>query len=263
MMITWRNSLPRTIKNLTQNCEWQPISEGESDADVILLVGEDIRYLKVSSHKAQYPVRNDYERLNWLSGRILVPEILAYEESETQQFLLMAELKGIFPFHDDLDWSPQERITFLAQAARKFHALSIEDCPFRNTIEGQLAVAEVNIDLGRVRADLFEPQYQGRDPSDLYEKLVSLKPENQDWVVIHGDMYPLNIRADAETHELLGYIDVGDAAVADPYTDFAPIVNAIKWHFGEEWILYFFEAYGGIEPDWDKLRFYQLLNEFF
>lgn len=261
IMLTWQKKLPKSIKTLIGGDTWQTLSEGESDAEVIRLTGNIVRYLKVTAHDAQFPVKNDYERLNWLSGRIAVPEILAYEETETYQFLLMSEIAGIFPFHDDLDWSAQARIEFLAKAAHEFHSIPIESCPFRQSIEQQLATAKENVDLGRVRTDLFEPQYQGREPANLYAELLALKPDSQEWLMTHGDLYPLNIRADAKTHALLGFIDVGAAAIADPYTDFAPIANAIKWHFGESWIRVFFEAYA-VEPDWDKLHFFQLLNEF-
>jgi aminoglycoside phosphotransferase len=261
-MSNWQSTLPQSIKILIESADWQAISEGESDADVIRLVDDTTRYLKVSRHDAQFTVKTDYERLNWLSGKIAVPEILAYEESQNYQFLLMSEIAGIHPFHDALGWSPQERIGLLAKASRQFHAIPIDHCPFRQSIDEQLAAAKHNVDTGRIRTDLFDPPYQGRDPANLYEELALLKPKTQDWAMTHGDLYPLNIRTDAQTHELLGFIDVGGAALADPYTDFAPIANAIHWHFGKAWISYFFEAFG-IEPNWDKLQFFQLLNEFF
>jgi aminoglycoside 3'-phosphotransferase-2 len=72
----------------------------------------------------------------------------------------------------------------------------------------------------------------------------------------------MNIIAEPQSHALLGFIDVGGLAIADRYSDLAPIVSAIGWHLGKEGISRFFELYG-ISPDWDKLRFYQLLQEFY
>jgi aminoglycoside phosphotransferase len=202
-------------------------------------------------------------RLDWLHGRLPVPDVLHYEENATYQFLLLSAIDGLHPMHDKLDWSPEERITFLAEAARRFHALPAAECPFSGGIEAQIAAARENVEQGRVRTDLFEPQWQAFTPQALFEKLIALKPESNDRVVVHGDLYPVNIRADATTRTLSGYIDVGGVCVADPYTDLAVISNAIRWHLGEDWIPRFFNAYRLAALNEKKLQFYQLLNEFF
>jgi aminoglycoside 3'-phosphotransferase II len=256
--------LPTPLQTLIADFDWQEIGEGESDAQVFRLQQADVvRYLKISASDAQFPVQRDKARLDWLASRIPVPEALHYAESATQQFLLMTALDGLHPMHDDLNWSPQERVTFLAEAARRFHSLPVADCSFSARIDEQIEAARQNVESGLVRTDLFEPEWQNETPQSLFEKLLALKPENEDLVVTHGDLYPLNIRAYAADKTLSGYIDVGAMGVADRYTDLAVIVNAITWHLGTEWIEPFFRAYGVESPDTHKLQFYQLLNEFF
>jgi aminoglycoside 3'-phosphotransferase-2 len=251
--------LPDSLKAIVGTSKWQQIGEGESGAEVWR---SSMGFLKLSEKTAVYPVLNDKVRLDYLAGRIPAPKVLHYAESETHQFLLMSALEGLHPMHDDLNWTSEERIAFLAQSLRRLHALPINECPFRESIAEQLQRAKTNIEKGEVRLDLLEPEYQGRDLWELYAELEAMKPENEDWVVAHGDSYPMNIIANPQTHELVGFIDVGGLAVADRYSDFAPIANAIGWHLGEEGISRFFELYG-IEADWDKLKFYQLLGEFY
>jgi aminoglycoside phosphotransferase len=251
--------LPESLKQAIGSVAWEQLSEGESGAEVWR---SPIGFLKLSEKTALYPVLNDKERLEYLAGRLPAPKVLHYAESETHQFLLMSALDGLHPMHDDLAWSSEERIAFLAQAMRRFHALPIDDCPFRESIAQQLARAKRNIESGEIREDLLEPEHQGRDLWELYAELETMRPAEEDWVVTHGDSYPMNIIAEPQTKELLGFIDVGALAVADRYTDFAPIANAISWHIGKEGISRFFELYG-IAPDWEKLSFYQLLDEFY
>ncbi len=254
-------NLPSELKNLTQNAQRQHIAEGESDAEVYRLIDDTVRYLKVSSNDAQYLVKNDTLRLQWLDGKIATPKILHYSETDTHQYLLMSDCAGLHPLHDDLNWTAQQRIDVLIRAVRDFHAIQIDDCPFRVSFDEQIALARHNIEHNLVRQDLWDEENIGRSIEDLFAEFVSLKPSQEDWVVTHGDMYPMNIRVDEQTKQITGFIDVGAMAVADRYTDLVPITNAIGWHHGEVWVNTFWEQYG-LRPDVSKLRFYQLYFEF-
>ncbi|MDQ7026797.1 MAG: aminoglycoside 3'-phosphotransferase [Anaerolineae bacterium] len=262
-MMSLNSAMPQSLQSLLVNDTWHEVTEGKSDARVFRLQqGTHVRYLKISRHDAQTPVKDDKVRLDWLAGRISVPNVLHYCENESQQFLLMTAIEGLHPMHNDLDWSPQERVEFLAQAAKCFHALPLEDCPFIARIDEQIEVARHRIDTAHIKTHLLETQWQHYSPHTLYEKLLSLKPDTEDIVVAHGDLYPINIRAQPAQKSLLGYIDVGRMGLADRYTDLALIANAIRWHLGNDWLPYFFRAYGIETLDSQRLHFYQLINEF-
>jgi len=255
------NPLPDTLKQLIQSAQWQFVGEGESDATVYRLIDTETRYLKISSHSAQYTVKADYERLKWLSGKLPVPEIIHYTEDDIYQFLLLSECPGLHPLHDDLPWTVQTRMDVLVQSAKLFHTLSTENCPYHMSFDEQIALAEKNIDQGLVDVDDWDEENQGRTIEDLFAEFIALKPEKEDFVLTHGDLYPVNIRVDAESQQITGFIDVGAMAIADRYTDLAPLINAIGWHHEKQWVDTFFEQYG-IQPDRDKLRFYQLFQKF-
>lgn len=255
------HNLPTDLANLTKNAIWQHITEGESDAEVYRLSSETTRYLKVSSHSAQYPTKNDFLRLQWLNGKVATPEILHYAETHTHQYLLMSDCAGLHPLHDDLNWTTQTRIDVLIQAIQDFHAIPIDNCPYLLTFDEQIALARHNIDQDLVRQDLRDEDNIGRSIEDLFAEFVSLKPSQEDWVLTHGDMYPMNIRVDEQTKHITGFIDVGAMAIADRYTDLVPITNAIGWHHGEAWVDTFWKQYG-LNPNADKVRFYQLFYEF-
>lgn len=254
--------LPLSLQKIISECDWYSVSDGESDAAVFQLIGDTTRYLKISWVDAQFPVKTDKIKLDWLSDKITVPKVLAYQETTTHQYLLMSEIEGLFPFHADLDWSPEERIRCLAQAARAFHSMPIAGCPFKWGIEEQLAGARENIGLNRVAVDDWEDEHQGKTIEELYHELLAARPNDEDLVVLHGDMYPLNIHVDPSTKQVNGYIDVGACGIGDRYTDLAIIAQAIGWHFEPKYIDFFFEQYG-IPLDAQKIRFYQLMTEFY
>ena len=255
------HDVPSAFRYL-ETATWQKMKSGLSDATVYRLIeGDTTRYLKISPKEARIPVAQEKDRLLWLQGKIAVPHVLDYAETGTHQFLLMSACTGLHPLHDDLMWDAPTRIKVLAQAGRDFHALDMNDCPYRVTFDEQIARAQYRIEHGTIYTSHWTADEKARGTASLFDELIALKPTQADWVVTHGDFYPVNMCADEITQEITGFIDVGLLAIADRYTDLAPIVNAIGWHLPSTWIAHFFEAYG-IPLDADKLRFYQLLYKF-
>ncbi|GAB5492946.1 MAG: hypothetical protein Phog2KO_31610 [Phototrophicaceae bacterium] len=255
------NNLPPDLIKLTKNATWEQVTEGESDADVYRLRADSVRYLKISSSKAQYPAKNDYLRLKWLTGKLPTPDILYYQEDKQYHYLLMSDCAGLHPLHDDLQWTAQTRLDVLLEAVQIFHALPIDDCPYRMGFDEQIALARHNIDYDLVRIDFWEEEHIGRDIEDLFAEFVALRPQQEDWVLTHGDMYPINIRVAKQSQKITGFIDVGAMAVADSYTDLVCLSNAIGWHHGSLWVDRFWTQLGSPINE-KKLRFYKLFREF-
>lgn len=257
-----KRQIPDALRQVIGDCDWHQAGDGESDATVFRLVGDTTRFLKISSVYAQFPVSRDRQKLEWLQGKIAVPQILAYTETTTCQYLLMSEIRGMYPFHDDLAWTPEERIICLANAAKAFHSIPIKGCPFKWGIREQLAQVRENIGLDRIAVDDWEDEHKGKTIDQLHQELRAARPDSEVLVVVHGDMYPLNIHADPDTKQVNGFIDVGACGVGDRFTDLAVIVQAIGWHLGAKYIDFFFEQYG-MPIDEQKVRFYQLMVEFY
>jgi aminoglycoside phosphotransferase len=113
---------------------------------------------------------------------------------------------------------------------------------------------------GLVDPNEFDDERQGRTSEDLVRELFKSKPSNEDLVFTHGDYCVPNIILNDE--KLNGFVDWGNAGIADRYQDIALLTRSICYNFGEEWQELVFEIYG-IEPDWNKIHFYRLLDEFF
>jgi aminoglycoside phosphotransferase len=127
----------------------------------------------------------------------------------------------------------------------------------------KLATALRALNAGEVRTELFDEEHRGADPADLYATLLSMRPDDEDLVVTHGDYCTPNVLVDEETLQLTGFVDLGRAGVADRHQDLALAARSIVYNFGDEWVQPFFEAYGEPSPDEAKMAFYKLLDEFY
>lgn len=255
-------ALPTSLQTFIGTSPLEPVTSGESGAGVFkVILGEQAYYLKVSRVTAPYPVRTEKERLLYLADTLAVPQVRFYVQEGNHQFLLMSAVEGLHPFHDHLNATAEERIRALAQAAQRFHQLPLEDCPFTWDLEKQLARAHYNLVRGQVRTKLFPSPYQEMPAESAFLQLLSQRPRPEDLVVVHGDLFPVNLLLDLHSLALNAYIDVGRAGISDRYTDLALCAQAIQWHYGESYLPFFFESYG-MSMDSAKIRYYQLLNAF-
>lgn len=150
--------------------------------------------------------------------------------------------------------------------------VDIADCPGIINLDKKLEMARYNVehnlvDMDNVRSDTF-----GKDgfenPKALLEWLIENRPE-EELVLSHGDLCLPNIFF--KDNEVSGFIDLGKICVADRYQDIAicyrSLINNFKGIYGGEAregldTDKFFEKLG-VEPDWEKIRYYILLDELF
>lgn len=60
-----------------------------------------------------------------------------------------------------------------------------------------------------------------------------------------------------------GFIDWGNAGIADRYQDIALAVRRLTSNYGQEWGVLFLQEYGLEKRTHAKIEFYQLFDEFF
>jgi aminoglycoside phosphotransferase len=113
---------------------------------------------------------------------------------------------------------------------------------------------------GLVDEDDFDEIRRGRTAADLFQELIAAKPAAEDLVFTHGDYCLPNIIL--ENRKLSGFVDWGNAGVADRFQDLALLTRSVIDNFGAEYEKTVFDVYG-IAPDRKKIHFYRLLDEFF
>ena len=144
---------------------------------------------------------------------------------------------------------------------RKIHSIPISECPLDNSPDRLLRLAKERIDKGDINPSQFDNRWSDKTPEQLLEEVIKLKPNNYELVFSHGDYCLPNILI--KEGNLSGFVDWSWGGINDRYFDLAAVIWSIGYNYGEEWIKYFLEDYGIDEIDWDRLKFFQMLNEFF
>jgi len=221
--------------------------------------GSPARYLKVDA-RPESELRAEKERMAWLAAYLPVPQVLAFEEHEGRQHLLMSALFGrdaSDPFHArDLP----RLVRLLAEGMCRFHALSVADCPFEHRLDIMIEEARRRTHSGLVDETNFDDIRQGRTAEDLLVELERTRPAEEDLAVTHGDYCLPNVMI--ARGRISGFIDLARVGISDRHRDLALAARSLEYNFGVEWVPLLFEEYGQ-PPDPAKIEFFQLLDEFF
>ncbi len=175
-------------------------------------------------------------------------------------YLLLSAIPGTVASDDAYKTNMPKLIEQLSTELRMIHELPIDRCPFDATLPTKIELAKVKVADGLVNENDFDQSCLGRTAADLFDELLEAVPDDEDLVFTHGDYCLPNILL--QDWRLSGFIDWGQAGVADRYQDIALMARSVESNFGYQWVSVLFEACG-IEPDHAKIRFYALLDEFF
>lgn len=260
-----RESLPAALQDLIAGRAWHENRVGLSSMRVFRLdadgAGEPGLYLKISTSDAS-DLRLERDRLNWLRGKLPLPEVRFFEDGVDRQIMLMTAIPGLPSFDARFEAAHAPRvIELLADGLRRIHALDIGDCPFDATQTALFKRAFANIAAGRVDVDGFDGLYAGRTAEDLLAEALATRPRSEDLVFAHGDYCMPNVLVRPDDVTLGGFVDWGAAGVADRYLDLALAARSITYNWGAQWVAPFLAAYGIDTPDEAKIAFYKLIDE--
>jgi aminoglycoside phosphotransferase len=257
-----QKSLPENLAKAVSGYAWRQIHLGLSPSNVFRLESpnKNSLYLKTSPRTPGFSLLQEKLRLDWLENRISVPEVLLFCETENMDYLLLSEISGT-PASEDYSNNDVPRIIEqLVTGLKTIHELPFEDCPFDERLDYKIELVRERMLKGLVDESDFDEERQGRTAEDVFCKLIETKPVDEDLVFSHGDYCVPNVIF--ENGKLSGFVDWGNAGVADRYQDLALLTRSILYNFDEDLTESVFEIYG-IEPDWKKIHFYRLLDEFF
>jgi len=262
--IDWNiNALPDELREKIWSSEWEQITIGESGAYTYLLKNEKYpkRYLKISPCNLQLGTEREAEMMNWLKGKLPVPEVLAFMSDSEYEYLLTSEIKGCWSFDKSLENDISSVVRLYAKGLKMIHSIDISECLFEQSLKSKLKEAEYRVANGLVDEEDFDESRLGRKAADLFQELQNKKPDTEDLVFTHGDYCMPNILI--YKGEIGGFIDWGRGGIADRYQDLALAERSLKYNFGEEWVPQLFEEYGLDNIDYSKIEYYKLLDEMF
>ena len=253
-----------SLARLVQHATWNEQTVGQSGGSVFRLdyAHERSLFIKYGAAALADAIADEHIKLNWLQGRASVPDIVHFEHSDGQAWLVTGAVPGV-PCHTALLENADARHTVVesvARTLRSLHTTDVASCPFDASVDHRLLLARSNIDRGAVDPDDFDDERAGWTVEQVWQRLLELRPQSSEAVVAHGDYSLDNVFVSGL--EVSGLIDVGGTARADRYQDLALMWRDLS-EFGADLQDCFLEAYGLTEIDSSRLEFYLCLDELF
>ena len=260
-------NIPDSIKKELKNETYDLDSVGLSGSS-ILLFSDKVLKIQDNSDEADHEVR----AMQWLEGHLSVPKIIVHEFSGNKSYLLMTRAVGQMSCSEYYLDDSEKLTSMLAQALHELWKIDISDCPLDRSLERKLEMARYRVknnlvDMENVEPDTFGPD-GFEDPEALLQWLIAHKP-TEELVLSHGDFCLPNIYIEDE--KKISFIDLGRTGVADKWQDIALCYRSLKYNYdgkygGKEYPGYepnmLFDKLG-LAPDWEKIRYYILLDELF
>ena len=262
---------PPLAADLTKHSR-SPVGTGESGATVLRFDRPNgttvfLKARAIRPGTSARPLFDEAERLGWMHAVGLpVPAVLQYHEWKGQEYLLTTAVPGREASAERPVEQHEAVVAALAAGMRTLHATNISACPFDQSRRVRVAAAEENVRAGAVLESDFDAVRLGRSAADLFAELSAAKPPAEQRVFTHGDYCLPNVLLTEDRaggFRISGFVDCGNAGIADPYQDLALCARSVAYNLGEQWVPVLFARYGLDSVDEQKLAYYQLLDEFF
>lgn len=261
--------IPKKIRDITGLREFALDRVGMSGSNVLLF--EDM-VLKIQPDNEE--AENEYCMMQWLGGKLPVPEALCREKKDGKAYLLMSKMRGQMSCEERYMQNPDALVHILGEALRMLWCIDISGCPCSNCLDRKLQMAEYNVRNNLVDLENVEPETFGekgfRDPAHLLDWLKNHRPP-EEIVFSHGDFCLPNVFV--EHNKISGFIDLGRAGTADRWQDIALAYRSLLHNYSGKYsdTAKQYEGFRaeklfeelGISPDEEKIRYYILMDELF
>ncbi|NPD87296.1 MAG: aminoglycoside 3'-phosphotransferase [Asgard group archaeon] len=256
------HKLPPELKIILEEYDWVVNTIGCSRTEVFKLDNRhQTLYLKINKPESVFNLEREKTILKWLESKLLVPQVLFFCKYKGKEYLLMSEIEGEVSFKANSDEIKRQNVKILAEGLKKIHSMDYSDCPINNSPDNLLQIAKDKLENKKIDNSKFDERWSDKTPEELFQEILKNKPRKYDYVFSHGDYCLPNVIV--KNKELSGFIDWSFGGINDRYFDFAAVAWSIGYNLGGEWVKYFFEDYGLEEIDWNRMKFFQMLNEFF
>ena len=234
-----------------------------------VLIFEDL-VLKIENDPVS--VRKQVELMKWLDGKVSVPKVIQYEEENNKSYLLMTKIGGVMSCDEYYLEHSEILLKALAEGMKMLWSVDISGCTQVRDLDTILKEARIRVENNLVDVDNVEPDTFGENgfesPKHLLEWLENNRPPMEP-VFSHGDYCLPNVFLDGE--KVNGFIDLGRAGVGDKWNDIALCYRSLKHNFSGMYGGKNYEDFNpdrlfeilGVEPDWQKIKYYLLLDELF
>lgn len=211
----------QAIKRFIGDAALQRDEIGESPCTVhSFRRGKELYFLKASPAiyaDTTYSVLREAAVLQWLSGKVNVPEVVLTAQEAQQEYMITRAVPGL-PLAAHLE-DRQRALAVFKEALRQMQSIPIADCPFDSSAAVRLRELAFLISQGLIDEDYDLDAWPGlATPQDLLARLHATMPQ-EDLVFSHGDLGDSNIFV--TDRDELHFIDLGRGGKADRWLDIA------------------------------------------
>lgn len=251
-------NLPKELELLLDGMNYTIDNEGKSKAQVINYYDKHKSYyLKIQ--QVDEEVKREIEMYQWIKGKLPTPSIIYQKTIDTTSYLLIEKAEGEMLDCWQYKENPELLVRLAVKGIQKLQCIDISSCQFDSTIDFKLLKARRDIDLGFVTTIDESIYTKGmKTVEDVYTYLINNKP-TEELVFTHGDYCFNNYFTNGV--DITGYIDMGRGGIGDKYQDIALCVRELS-DYDSKYTKMLFECLG-IEPDYEKIKYYILLDELF
>ncbi len=260
-------NIPNKIKEIIGDMSYSIDTIGMSNSQVIYF---DDMVLKIEKQGEESD--NEHKMMAWLANKLPVPEVLYSQSEDGINYLLMSKIKGKMACSTELLANPNQLVKLLANGLRMLWEVDISKCSSNNSIDNKLRLAEILVRDNLCDIENVEPTTYGengfKNPEKLLQWLKENKPD-EELVFSHGDYCLPNIFI--RDDQINGFIDLGRSGVADIYQDISLCYRSLQHNFGGKYGGSMQEGFDAamlfdelkMVPDWNKVKYYILLDELF
>ena len=145
----------------------------------------------MASIGADLRLDQEAKRLQWMREHgIPVPDSCEYGRIGSIEYVVADEVPGLAA--SDAHWGSllSAVVAALGQTLACLHRTRTDDCPFDQRIARQIEDARRRLAANRVDEADFDEIHAGRKATDLFTDLLSLVPDSEDLVFVHGRFLP-------------------------------------------------------------------------
>lgn len=238
------------IYNIIDKNELKELNLGRSDTKVFktkLKSNYQEVILKIQYTENKNNLKEEYERLKWIEGKLNTPKAYYYNEKDNIKYLIMEYKKGAPSFKfDDIGYQ-------LGKALKQIHQVNIENCPFNKYSPEQLLSNFLD------KLDSIYPEIQDNYKDETKETIIEFMKENIpiDKVLTHGDYSMPNILINAGE---ISFIDLGELGISTKYLDIYYLMKSLKINKKEEIFEEFLKGYGIDKINNNYIKWMDLIN---
>lgn len=160
----------KMIKTLIENKTYEVDNIGQSGNQVLIF--EDM-VLKIEDNSPA--IVKQVEMMQWLEGRIPVPQVIAYEEEADKSYLLMSKIAGNMSCDTYYLEHPHMLLEALANGLKMLWQVDVRECPRIRDLDAVLEEAHIQVENNLVDLENVEPTTFGEggfeSPRHLLDEL--------------------------------------------------------------------------------------------